>query len=127
MITIDEPWFNLYRQPENDQTRVCPRPEEKSDSVVASSRYGRKMMVILVVDIRDISHCEILAENETNEVRYLKFLEKLMTTSTAIESIHYGYSMTMPDLIVIPQLLPRVTKGLIQLVLTILFVRCRPV
>lgn len=65
-----------------------------------SSKLGRKLAIILAMNIRGICCYEILAENETmNSVYYFKFI------GTVIESTQYGYQTTL-DLIVMLQLLP---------------------
>jgi histone-lysine N-methyltransferase SETMAR len=78
-VAVDETWVSLYRGPERDQAKEWRRPEEKSTSVVVPDRFGRKVMIILAMDIRGICYYEIIAPKEkVNSARYLAFLKRLV-------------------------------------------------
>lgn len=56
-----------------------PLAREKSNSVPLSSNFRRKVVVVLVVNIRDICYYKIHTENGIiNASRYLDFLKRLM-------------------------------------------------
>lgn len=78
-VAIDETWVSLYRPPERDQAREWCRPGEASSSVVLPTRFGRKVMLIVALDIHGICYYEILAEKGTVTARrYLEFLQNLV-------------------------------------------------
>lgn len=56
-----------------------PLAREKSNSAPLSSNFRRKVVVVLVVNIRDICYYKIHTENGTiNASRSLDFLKRLM-------------------------------------------------
>lgn len=78
-VTVDEAQFNFYGQLKMGQIRKWRGLEEKSSSVTVSSRFGRKVMVVLAMNIRGICYYDILVKNETMDaVRYLEFLKGLV-------------------------------------------------
>lgn len=47
-----------------------------------SSGFGRKLMAVPVIDIKDICYYEILVDNDTmNVVCYFEFLKRLLARS----------------------------------------------
>lgn len=65
------------------------------------------------MDIKDTWPYGILTENETINATYHKFLKRLMDNSAAFENMQSVGPTTTPDLIAIPQLLPRLSKGIV--------------
>lgn len=79
IISIDKTWFNFYRQSKRDQAKGLHSLGEKSNSVVMSSTFGRKVIAVLAINIMGICRYKAFAENDTmNAVRYLGFLRRLM-------------------------------------------------
>lgn len=63
-VATDGAWFSIYCQLKRDQAREKCCPEKKSSSATVSSRLGRKMMVEIAMDTKDICYHGIVVENK---------------------------------------------------------------
>lgn len=110
-VGINEASFNLYRQPAKDRMGEWRRSGKKLHLIVVSGKFGRKVMVMLAVDIRTIWYYEILAENETMNVSATSVsLRDPWTAVPTIETSQSNYLRTTLDLVAMPQLLFELSK-----------------
>lgn len=112
-VGINGASFNLYGQPARDRMGEWRRSGKKLHLIVVSAgKFGRKVMVMLAVDIRTIWYYEILAENETMNVSATSVsLRDPWTAVPTIEtSPQSNYLRTRLDLVATPQLLFELSK-----------------